>query len=260
MKRIRRLALVISLLTATAGASGQAPEAAQPIPPEVLAPSAEAQAQVEALRANPATGDLLAGLPAEQTAPMDTIIAELFRRGEAVADWQRRGVNIHAMLATLPGGASAHMTESMSQFGPIRAYLGDPHVESLIPGNWFLVARYGERREGGVIQTFVARLSPKIIMVARSGIEALGNANCPLHTQTMFYADPAVPASQMDIVAIVLTLRTLPRYDRERACSVIEENSPGVFTTRYFDREGRRLPGHDANDMPFRIVPRATFR
>ena len=191
---------------------------------------------------------------------MDSIIAEQFRRGETVADWQRRGVNIYARLAAMPGGAGAYMSESTTQFGQVRTYLGDPTRESLIAGNWFTIARHGERREGGVISTLVARLSPKIIMVARSGSEMLGNANCPLHTEVLLYADPAVPASQMDVVAVVMTLRGLARYGREVVCSVTEENTPGVFTTRYFDREGRSLPGHDALDMPFRIVPRAFSR
>jgi len=103
VKLFRRLALAALALAAPAAASAQAPET-QAIPPQVLTPNADAQALFETLRQQPATGDLLAGMTAEQTAPIDALNAELFRRGETVADWQRQGVNMRTVLAALPGG------------------------------------------------------------------------------------------------------------------------------------------------------------
>lgn len=258
MKLVHRLALAVLVLAAPAAAFSEASDI-QPIPPEVLAPNAEAQALIEALRQQPATGDLLAGLPAAQTAPMDAIITEMLRRGETVADWQRQGVNMQAVLASLPGGAGAHMTEGTAEFGPYRVYPGDLSVESLVPRDWFLIGRHGERRDGGTISIHIGRLSPKIILVARSGAEELGNASCILHNQTFIYADPTVPASQMDQVAVAMTLRLLPALDREPSCTIAEESGTGEYRPRHFDREGRRLVGQDANSMPFRIVPRAPY-
>jgi hypothetical protein len=198
-------------------------------------------------------------MTAQETAPVDTIIAEQFRRGETVADWQRQGVNMQAVLAALPGGADAHMSEGVGDFGPYRVYPGDPPIESLIPREWFLVARHGERRDGGTIGIQIARISPKLIMVARVGGEELGNASCTLHMQTFLYADPAVSASEMDQIALVMTMRMLPEFDRQSFCTIAEEREPGVYLVRNFDREGRRIVGQDANGLSFRIVPRASY-
>ena len=258
MKRFRRLAWVALVLAAPVVAFGQA-SGSQPVPPEMLAPNAEAQELFEALQRQPLTGDPLAGLPAEQTAPLDAIIAMLFRRGETVADWQRQGVNMQSVLAALPGGANAHMSEATTQFGPYRAYQGDLPVESLISRDWVLVGRHGERREGGTIGIQIGRISPKLILVTRHGAEELGNASCTLHSQTLLYADPAVPASQMDQVALTMTMRAVPAMDRQPTCVVAEESEPGLYRPRYFDREGRRLVGQDENGVSFRIVPRSPF-
>jgi hypothetical protein len=84
LNRFRRLALAALVLAAPAAASAQAPDS-QAIPPDAFAPDAQAQALFETLRQQPVTGDLLAGLSAEQTAPIDNIVATIFRRGETVA-------------------------------------------------------------------------------------------------------------------------------------------------------------------------------
>lgn len=257
-------ALVALLLAAPAAAHIQPPTTqAQPeptIPPEVLAPNAEAQAVFETLREHPATTDFMAGLTPEQAAPVDAIIAGMFTRGETVPDWQHHGVNIQAVLAALPGGPNAYMSEATGQFGPYRVYPGDPSVESLIPQDWFLIGRHGDRRDGGAIGIQVGRISPKVIMVMRVGAEELGNASCTLHMQTFLYADPAVSASEMDTIAVAMTMRMLPELDRQLFCVVAEANGPGIYLIRNFDREGRRMIGQDASDLSFRIVPRAPFR
>ena len=251
------LALAL-LLAAPAPAFGQVSDT-QAIPSEVLAPNAEAQEVFEALRQQPATGDLLAGLTTEQTAPVDAIISELFRRGETVADWQRQGVNMRAVLAALPGGTGAHMSEATTEFGPYRVYPSDLPVESLVPRDWFLIGRHGERREGGTVGIQIGRISPKVILVSRVGFEEIGNASCTLHSQTLLYADPTVTASEMDQIAVVMTMRALPAMDRQPFCVVAEESGPGVYRPRHFDREGRRLVGQDESGMRFRILPRAPY-
>jgi hypothetical protein len=261
MGRLGRVGLAILLLGGFSSLQAQPSDSPHPqIPPDVLVPNAEAQAFFEVLRGQPLTRDLLAGLTAEQAAPVDTIIADMFRRGETVANWQRQGVNMRAILSALPGGADAHMSEATGRFGLSRVYPGDPPVETLIPRDWFLVGRYGERGDGGVVGIQIGRISPKVIMVARVGAEELGNASCTLHMQTFLYADPTVPASEMDTVATTMTMRMLPEFDRQPFCGIAEQSGPGVYLTRYFDREGRRLPAQDANSPSFRIVPRAPFR
>jgi hypothetical protein len=166
---------------------------------------------------------------------------------------------MQAVLAALPGGADAHMSESTTEFGPYRVYPGDPPIGALVPHNWFLVGRHGERRDGGTISIHIGRISPKIALVSRIGAEQVGNASCTLHTQTFLYADPAVPASQMDQIAVVLTMRSLPLLDRQPSCIVAEESGAGLYRPRHFDREGRRLIEQDENGLPFRIVPRAPY-
>lgn len=261
MRRTGRLALAILLLGAPVSLQAQPPASqTQQIPPDALTPNAEAQALFEMLRAQPATGDFLAGMTAEETAPVDTIIADQFRRGETVADWQSRGVNLQAVIAALPGGPDAHMSEGTGPFGPYRVYPGDPPIESLIPREWFLVGRHGERRDGGSMGVQIARISPKVIMVTRGGGEEVGNASCSLHMQTFLYADPAVSASEMDQIAVVMTMRMLPEFDRQPICTIAEENGQGVYLVRNFDREGRRIVGQDASNVSFRIVPRAPYR
>jgi len=151
------------------------------------------------------------------------------------------------------------MTEATSPFGPYRVYPGDLPIESVVSRDWFLVGRHGERREGGTISIQIGRMSPKLILVTRVGEEELGNASCTLHLQTFLYADPALPASEMDQIALIMTLRLLPQLDRQPACIVSEETGPGLYRPRHYDREGRRLVGQDENGMPFRIVPRAPF-
>lgn len=260
MTLLRRWALAALLLAAPAAAPGQpSASATQDIPAEVLAPSAEVEAMFEALRERPATGDTLAGLTPEQAAPMDAIIGPLFTRGETVADWQDQGVNLRALIAARPGGAAAQMFEGTAPFGPYRIYPGDAPVASLIPAQWVLVGSIGERGEGGAIQVEIARISPKVIMIERIGLEELGNATCRLHGHALFYADPAVPASEMDLMALMMGLRTLPEIHRQALCAVSEERAPGAYGTRYFDRSGRRLPQLDTQSVTLTITPRAPF-
>ena len=260
MRLLRCWALAALLLAAPAAAPGQPPASGtQDIPAEVLAPNAEMEAIFESLRERPATGDTLAGITPEQAAPMDAIIAPLFMRGETVADWQNQGVNVRALIAGRPGGATAQMFVGTAPFGPYRIYPGDAPIDSLIPAQWVLIGRHGERREGGVMQVEIARISPKVIMIERVGLEELGNATCRLHGQSLFYADPAMPASEMDLIALVMSLRLLPEMHRQALCAVLEERAPGAYGSRYFDRSGRRVPQLDTQSVTLRLAPRAPF-
>lgn len=247
----RRWALTALLSAAAVAACGQ--------PPPSGTQDAKAHALFEALRERPATGDVRLGLTPEQTARMDAVIASTLRRGETVANWQNEGLSQRALLASRPGGAAAQMLEGTTPDGPYRIYPGDPPIESLIPAQWVPVGRYGEPREGGVIQIEIIRLSPKVVGVARIGLEEVGNATCHLHIYAIFYADPAVPASQRDVIALGFQLRALPEVHRQALCAVWEERAPGAYGPRYFDRSGRRIPQLDAQGRTFRIARRTPF-
>lgn len=256
----RGWALVALLLAAPLAACGQPPASgARNGPVDLRAPSAEAQALFEALRERPATSDAGLGLTPEQIARMDKAISGSSTLGEAVANWQNEGLSQRALLATRPGGAAAYMLEGTLPSGPFRIYPGDPPIDSLIPAQWVPVGRYGERRESAVIQVEIARLSPKVVEVSRIGIEEVGNATCYLHASTVFYADPAVPASQRDILELGFQLRAAPEIHRLAVCALWEERAPGAYDPRYFDRSGHRMPQLDAESRTFIILPRAPF-
>ena len=250
----RHVALAV-ILPAMA-ACGQPPEN---VAPDARAPSEAAQALFETLEQEPATSDAPLGLTAEQNVFMDESIARDSKPGEVVADWQNEGMSQRALLATRPGNATALMLEATSRTGLYRIYPGDPAIETLIPRRWVPVGRYGERRESAIMQIEVAQLSPKVIAVARIGIERLGNATCPLHNSMVFYADPAVPASQRDVLALAFQLHVRPEADRLALCAVWEESGRGLYRTRFFNRAGHRIPQLDANPIAFRVVPRAPF-
>jgi hypothetical protein len=190
---------------------------------------------------------------------MDAIIAGATRRGEAVANWQNEGLSQRALVAARPGGAAAQMFEATISSGLYRIYPGDAPIASLIPAQWVPVASYGARREGGVIRIEIARLSPKVTAVARIGVEEVGNATCHLHAFAVFYADPAVPASQSDVIGLGFHLRAMAESHRLALCTLWEEGAPGAYRPRFFDRSGHRIPQLDAQTRTFRIVPRAPF-
>ena len=256
----RRWALAALLLAAPAAGCGQPPASGtRNAATDVRAPSPEAQALFETLRDHPATSAAPLGLTPEQNARIDTALAEGSMRGERVPDWQNQGLSQRALVATRPGGASAQMLEGSMPSGPYIIYPGDPPIDSLIPAQWVPVAYSGARQESGVIQVEIAQLSPKIVGVARIGVEEVGNATCHLHAYTIFYADPAVPASQRDILALGFHLRAAPEIHRQALCAVWEERAPGVYGVRFFDRSGHRVPQLDARSITFEILPRAPF-
>ena len=251
--RLARWALAALLLAAPAAAAPVQPPAS--VPP----PNARAHALFEALGERPATSDVQMGFAPEQTAQMDAVIVRSFVRGETVADWRNQGVSQRALIAARPGGAAALMFERTTPFGIHRIYPGDPPIDSLIPAQWILVGRHGERGEGGVSQVEIAHISPKVIMISRIGLEPFGNASCRLRGHVLFFADPAVPASERDVIALGIHLRAQPEVDRQGVCAVFEERAPGAYASRYFDRSGRRLPQLDAGSGIHRIRPRAPF-
>jgi hypothetical protein len=190
---------------------------------------------------------------------MDALIARATRPGEAVANWRREGLSQRALVAARPGGAAAQMFEATISSGLYRIYPGDAPIASLIPAQWVPVASSGARREGGMIRLEIARISPKLVGVARIGFEEVGNATCHLHAYTIFYADPAVPASQIDVIELGFHLRALRESHRLALCTHWEERAPGAYRPRFFDRSGRRIPQLDALATTYRIVPRAPF-
>jgi hypothetical protein len=265
-QRWKQGALAALLLTAPATACDQPPtplvqQPAREQPSrEALAPNADVQALFERLRERPATDPSALERSPQQAAQLEPVISDIFRRGETVTGWQRQGVGFQRLLAAQPGGAEANMLVGTGPFGRYHVYPGDPAVSSLIPAEWDLVARYGERRNDGRIQVEVVRISPMLVKVERLGLELVGNATCRLHGQILIFADPAIPASRADLTVLGFDMRARQELDRFQVYSIAEEQVPGVYASRLFDRNGSRLSNAEANIGTFRIVPRAPFR
>jgi hypothetical protein len=252
----RGWAVAALLLAAPVAAPAQPPAPSSPeIPPDALTPNADARALFERLAAQPAEGDLFAALDQQALAPMDAVIEQSLARGAQVANWSELGKDLRADLAARAGGTAGNMVEGATPFGLHRIYFSDEPIEGLVPANRVLVGRLGAPFETGIVRMETSQMSPKVILVERIGYVRRGNALCRDRSQSRLYADPAVAASEMDMIAVVITLRMLPRLERHNLCQVFEESQPGSYTLRQFDGLGYRLGGLEGI-APYRIVAR----
>jgi len=249
-------ALVFFVAAPVAAEPASAPEA---IPPEVLAPNEEARQFFEAIEANPLSGERVAEIPAERMAPLDSLMTAAFARGERVPDWQTLGVDVRAAASERDGGLASNMLESTNEFGLERTYFGDLTFESVVPAGFRLVARAGEEVGGDNVDVQIGHVSPKAILVMRIELEGRGRMECERRSDIRIYADPGVSASQMDVIAVMVVLRTYFMPNRPLLCYGALEQRPGQYVVRAFDSEGYRIPGAEDDARPFRIVPRAPF-
>jgi hypothetical protein len=265
MHRLGRLALSALLACTPVGLSAQPsdPSAGQ-IPPDALVPNAQVEAFFQVVASHPLTDELLATMiqrmPGGSAAPMDDVIEPLFARGEQVSGWDATGVDLGAIVARRAGGIDGNMLRGSTQTGPTYAYVGDRPIETLIPREWVLVGQRGGPVVGESINVEISRISPKVILAERVSYRRHGKAACRADVESRLYADPAVSASELDGIAVIITMRQLARADRSRICEVVVEAGPGRYTARLFDADGYRLPALD-RDMPaMEIVPFAPPR
>jgi hypothetical protein len=257
---VRALVAALALLTAASGAAQPAPTDPPAIPADALVPNDQARAFFEVLPASPMTDEMLVAamrrVPGGAgTRPMDDIIERLLAPGEQVPDWQGLGIDLLPVVAARNGGLGGNIAEGSSQFGPVRVYLVDGPLESFLRPEWVLVGRRGSSFSGENVQIQVAQVSPKVIIAERIAYRRRGNAYCRERAESRVYADPGIAASEADMIAVMMTMRSLAMFERHGMCEVVEEVGAGEYRTRLFDVNGRRLPGLESS-ATFRIVPR----
>jgi hypothetical protein len=253
---MRRLVAALALFAA-------APLAAQPAPssqpePALLAPSDDAREFFTGAQSRPLTDELMAtAFPA--TSPtvrwIDAMIEHMMSQGELVRNWQNLGVDEVALVAALPGGPAANMTEGANQFGPLYGYFIERPVESLIPPQWVLIGRRGIHALEGSVEIAIGHASPKVILVERTTSRLRGNGGCREQAESLLYADPAVSASMADALAVISTMRFLAAVESRGLCFIVEEVSPGQYQARHFDDDGHSFPEMDRQSPRFRIAP-----
>jgi hypothetical protein len=76
-----------------------------------------------------------------------------------------------------------------------------------------------------------------------------------MRAESRIFADPEARATYGDVGVFFPAFAALAFVDRAHLCLVIEEQAPGLYRARHFDREGHRLPVLDAPDGLFQPVP-----
>ena len=251
---MRALALALALL-----AAAQPPPPAEPaIPADALVPNEQARILFEALPSQvmtDATVEAMIRATGGDAGPMDDVVEQVLAPGEPVPGWQETGIDLLPAIAEREGGLAGNMAEGAGRFGPLFFYFVDRPIDTFIRPEWVLVGRRGEPFSGENVQVGVAALSPKVILAERVAYRRQGNAYCRTRAESRLYADPAVAATEMDVIAVVMTMRSLAAIERRGMCEVVEEAGPGQYRTRLFDEQGRRLTTAEGPDT-FRIVPR----
>lgn len=257
----RGLLAALVLLAAVPAAAQPAISDPPPIPADALVPNEEARALFEALPSHVMTDESIEAtvqaMPADVSRAMDDIVSQALASGELVPGWQETGVDLLPAIAARDGGLAGNMTEGPGQFGPDLVYFVDRPIESLAAPEWVLVGRRGASVSGDHVQTAIGRLSPKVILATRIVYRRQGNAYCQARSEARLYADPAVAASEADMIAVIITMRSLAAIERLGVCEVVEQAAPGQYRTRLFDSAGHRLPAAEGSGSDtFRIVPR----
>jgi len=259
----RLAATALAALAAPAGAAQPAqpeqpaPSALPPIPAEVLAPDEEAAAILQSAAERPISLEDMSGVSAEIAASLDAFTDQILARGEQVSGWQSLGVDLREAVRARDGGLTANMALGSNEFGFERTYFADEPFDTLVPREWVLIGRHGQPVHGEDVQVEISKIGPKVFLAERVAYRRQRNALCRVRSEARFYADPAVPATQADTIALLFGLRTLPALDRRGYCQVYEEREPGVYVTRSFDSEGYRLPALELILTPIRIVARS---
>jgi hypothetical protein len=256
-------ALIGALLLLASPAPAQTDRAAPPqIPAEALAPSEEARELFDQLPSQPLTAEMVEArmgpVGSAAARPMDAVVEQMLERGEPVPEWQTLGVEVRAVIGARAGGLAGNMSYGEGQFGPSFTYFVDRPIDAFVPASWVLVGRHGAPVAGEAgedIQVDIVRISPKVIFAERAVTRRMGNAHCRVRGESRLYADPQVPASEMDLIALVMTMRVLATRDAMSVCIVFIPESGDVYRARNFDAEGRPLPNLDAAQATFRIVP-----
>lgn len=251
------------LLLASPAAAQPAPAGEQPaIPADALVPNEQARTLFEVLPSNVMTDEMVAAMfeavPGGDTRPVDDVIEQVLARGERVTGWQESGIDLLPVIAARDGGLAGNMAEGASQFGPMLSYFVDRPIERLVRPEWVLVARRGAPFSDDNVQVAIGYISPKVILAERIAYRRQGNAYCQARAESRLYADPAIGASEADMIVLLMTMRSLWMIQQRGMCEVVEETGPGQYRTRLFDPEGHRLSAAEGQET-FRIVPRRAF-
>lgn len=256
---MRALALALALLAAAPAAAQPAPSERPAIPADALVPNDQARMLFEVLASNVMTDEMVETMIREalggDARPIDNVIAQALSPGELVANWQSSGIDLLPVVAAREGGLAGQMAEGTGRFGPLFFYFVDGPIEAFVPSEWVLVGRRGAAFSGETVEVGIAHISPKVILAERIAYRRQGNAYCRVRTESRLYADPAVAASEADMIAVIITMRSLAEIERRGMCELVEEAGPGLYRTRLFDEAGHRLAASEGPET-FQIVPR----
>jgi hypothetical protein len=214
----------------------------------------EARAFFDALATAPLDGDAPArSMPVRLVVYGD--IDATFARGAQVTGWQARGVDLRAIAAARPGGLAANIAISDGPRYTRQISFRDAPIEAWVPEGWRLVARRGRAVAAPDVRVEITRLTHMLTLVERVAYRREGHAWCRVRTESRVFADPAAAAAYRDVGVFVNAYGALGFLDRAHLCIVMEEQAPGLYRARHFDREGHRLPVLDAPGGVFQPVP-----
>ena len=224
-----------------------------------------ATAEPESSEGARALFDALADAPLDESRPARSLpvrfvlhddIAPTFARGERVAGWQAHGVDLRAIAAARPGGLAAYIAVADGPRYTRQISFRDAPIETWVPHGWRLVARRGPAFEAADVLVEINHLTPMLMLVERVAYRREGHAWCRVRAESRIFADPAAAATDRDVGVFIVAFGALAFVERAHLCVVMEEEAPGLYRARHFDREGYRLPELDGPERPLRPVPR----
>ena len=254
--KVRRLRAALMLLLASP-LGAQAGHGNQP-PAAGLASNEEARRYFQTLQSHPLTDEALErALQLPSIRRIDEAIERRLARGNPIPGWRHLGVDIRGVIASRDGGPAGNMAEEVIQSNPGYTYFVDRPIETFVAPAWLLIGRRGAAVSGENIEVSMIHLSPKVIFIERVAYRREGNAYCRVQADSRLYADPAIPASQADVVQPLYVMRLLAINERIGDCEVTEDLGGGEYRVRHVDPEGRPTP--DDASPHIRIVPLRLF-
>lgn len=258
---MRSIVAALALLAA-APAAAQPPSGQSAVPAELLVPSEEARSFFETVQSNTLTDEILERAlqaPSGSIRQIDETIERMLTLGDPIPGWRNLGIDIRAIVASRDGGLTGNMTEGMNHSDPSFAYYVDRPIESFVSSSWLLIGRRGAAFAGENIEVDITRLSPKVVLVERIAYRREGNAYCRAQAESRLYADPAVAASQADIISSIFAMRLLAAIERVGVCEVAEDVGGGEYRIRLFDPNGHPHTTLEQRSPRARIVASRPF-
>ena len=207
--------------------------------------------------------ELFAGLQTDTKldAAIDRNLVRVMKPGEHVANWTETGTSARALLTRAPGGNDQNVIFSERESS--QAFGSDSSLSSLFG------ADYTTRPIVGSDSAFDASQQSKHFTLVRIGdgvwfetvspAEHIGNATCSNVAGEAARLHARTPLSSLSKVekSLLAALITSQRRNDAVVCSVSEIVEGSRYRSRYFLRDGRRLPVFDREGGSFIIVSKS---